>query len=145
MTATLRLLRTDPYVRAVTVDRIIDGDTFVCAVDLGWDLTLTQSCRLAGLNAPDLGEGGRDEARDMLADLLGQGPVTVQSVHRDKFGGRFDAHVLVDAPEPIAVNDLLVQLGYAVPWDGRGPRPLVPWPREPQPAAVALASWHPAA
>lgn len=144
MTATLRVLRGDPYVRAVTVDHVIDGDTFWCSIDLGWDLTLRQKCRLAGLNAPELGEDGHDDAGVMLEQLLAQGPVTVQSVHRDKFAGRFDAQVLVDTPTgALEVNDRLVQLGYAVAWDGRGKRPLVPWPRQPVPAGAALASWHP--
>jgi endonuclease YncB( thermonuclease family) len=28
------------------------------------------------------------------------------------------------------INQLLVDQGWAVPWDGRGPQPLPPWPRQ---------------
>jgi endonuclease YncB( thermonuclease family) len=143
--AVLRVVRHDPYVRNVVVEHVIDGDTFTCALDLGWDLILTQRCRLAGLNAPEVGEPGHDEARDMLEQLLA-GVVTVQSVRRDKFAGRFDAQVIaVDGAgaAPVNVNDQMVRIGYAVAWDGRGKRPVVPWPPRPNPDGAALAAWHP--
>lgn len=122
----------DTYVRSIYVREVIDGDTFRGDVDLGFFTWSRQSCRLAGINAPDHGEGGREEAKAELARVLALGPVTVESVRADKFAGRFDAVVIVapaDGSAPIIVNNWLVRQGYAVPWDGTGKRPLVPWPR----------------
>jgi len=125
----------DPYIRAATVVRVIDGDTFLCDVDLGFYVTVRMSCRLAGINAPEHNQPGGGEARTALAAMLGKGRVTVESVRADKYAGRFDAAVFVTEPTDSAgmyrawnVNAWLVEQGYAVPWNGEGPRPPVPWP-----------------
>ena len=34
--------------------RVIDGDTMVVSIDLGFNLTLTQTIRVKGINAPKL-------------------------------------------------------------------------------------------
>lgn len=129
MTAATWLAAGDPYVRAVDVVRVIDGDTFVADVDLGFYVRVRMSCRLAGLNCNELTEPGGQEARDAAAGILGSGPVTVQSVGVDKFAGRFDAVVVVTAPAaPVNLNSWLIAHGFAVAWDGRGPKPHVPWP-----------------
>jgi endonuclease YncB( thermonuclease family) len=123
----------DEYVRAVEgVVRLIDGDTFLCRVDLGFNTLAKQSCRLAGLNCNEIGEPGGPEARDELARLLAGGAVTVHSVHADKYAGRFDALVYVAGAGGrtlLDVNRSLVEHGYAVPWNGVGVKPRVPWPR----------------
>lgn len=120
----------DTYTRAVTVVDVIDGDTFRCEVDLGFYVRVRMSCRLAGLNAPEHNQPGGIAVRSWLEAILFPAgkpapSVVVQSVRADKFAGRFDAIVMVDG---VNVNDLMIQLGFAVPWDGTGPRPLVPWP-----------------
>jgi endonuclease YncB( thermonuclease family) len=123
----------DPLVRPAEVVRVKDGDTFVARVRL-WPappVYVEASVRVLGVNAPDAGEGGHDEAAHELSDVLLEGPVTLQAVKVDKYGGRVDAIVIVHGPggtPPIVVADELIALGVAVPWDGQGPRPLVPWP-----------------
>ena len=125
----------DRYVRAVTVVRVIDGDTFICDVSLGFYVTVRMSCRLAGINAPEHDQPGGSEVRTALAGMLRRGAVTVESVRADKYAGRFDAVVFVAEPTDSAgvyrawhVNGWLVEQGYAVEWAGTGPRPPVPWP-----------------
>jgi endonuclease YncB( thermonuclease family) len=127
----------DPGVRWATwiPGEYMDGDTFTCDVDFGfrgYQLRGRMLCRLAGMNAPDAGEGGRAEATAELARVLGLGDPTVivEAMHADKFSGRFDAVVVVSPPgqPPIVVNEWMVGHGLAVPWDGRGKRPVVPWP-----------------
>ena len=44
-----------PYEYRAKLDRIIDGDTYRLHIDLGFDLTLTESVRLAGVNCPERG------------------------------------------------------------------------------------------
>lgn len=128
---------TDEYVRTVTDWEVIDGDTFRCRVELGFYISAYLSCRLIGINAPDDGEPGKAESADMLDDLLSAslfgGTITVRSVKADKYAGRFDAVVWVTSPAGAAVNanQRMIDLGYAVPWNGKGKRPLVPWPPVP--------------
>ena len=123
----------DAYVRAVTLVDVIDGDTFRCDVDLGFYVRVRMSCRLAGINTAEHNQPGGPEARAELARLLSLGPVTVRSVRADKYAGRFDAAVTVMAQQPgerglIEVAPWLIDHGLAVPWNGTGPRPAVPWP-----------------
>lgn len=120
----------DLYVRAVDVVRVIDGDTVVCDVDLGFYVKVRMSCRLVGLNCNELNEPGGPEARAELERLLALGPVSVQSVHADKFAGRFDGVVVVTTADRVLnVNASLIADGFAVVWGGAGPKPHVPWPR----------------
>jgi endonuclease YncB( thermonuclease family) len=120
----------DEYVRAATVVRVIDGDTVSLDVDLGFYVRVRMSCRLVGLNTPESSEPGGSEVRAALTDVLSRGAVTVVSVKADKYAGRFDADVVVTTPagDVLHVNRWLIEQGFAVAWDGRGPRPLVPWP-----------------
>jgi endonuclease YncB( thermonuclease family) len=131
---------TDDYTRVVYPISIIDGDTFVAEIDLGFYCYVRMSCRLAGLNCPEhFQPGGREATAELVKILTTEDDeipavVVVRSVHKDKFAGRFDAEVYVSkrdasgAMVEIFVNQRLIELGVAVPWDGRGQRPLVPWP-----------------
>lgn len=124
----------DNYIRAATVVDVVDGDTVRLDVDLGFYVQVRMLCRLAGLNAPEHNQPGGPQATLALTRLLAQGAVTVMSVAPDKYAGRFDAQVLVTAPpvagvsEVVHVNQWLIDQGFAVAWDGTGPRPSVPWP-----------------
>lgn len=110
-----------------TIVRIIDGDTLVAAADLGWHLTLELDVRLAGINAIELREPGGPEAAQHLAALIPPGyAVTLVSLRVDKYGGRTDARII--RPDGLDVSAQMVADGYAAAWDGRGPRPVPPWP-----------------
>jgi endonuclease YncB( thermonuclease family) len=123
----------DQYIRDATVIRVAAGSAFVADIHLGWHTRKRVTCRLAGLVAPDHTQPGGDEARTGLADILGRGHVVVRSVRCD--GDRCDADVYVTDPdgdgEQWWVNGWMVGHGYAVLWDGTGPRPTVPWPPVP--------------
>jgi micrococcal nuclease len=107
-----------------TVVRVIDGDTVAVDLQLGFSVSLRQSCRLAGLNARELHAEGGGEARDHLAGLLGP-VVTVRSVRLDKFAGRFDGVIVSGG---VNVNERMIADGYAAAWDGSGVRPVPVWP-----------------
>lgn len=105
----------DPYIRKAVVKRIVDGDTIVVDVDLGFSTTLQQVVRLAGINAPEV--VGADKAAGLaskawLENLIPPGTtVTVQTVKpREKYG-RYLATVLIDG---LYVHDLIVAAGHAV-------------------------------
>jgi endonuclease YncB( thermonuclease family) len=143
-----RSLEAPPGVFAATVVSVHDGDTFTADVRLpvtcyGADravgfglavaahhLWLRARIRLAGCNARELSEPGGREAAAHLAEVLTVGLVVECSrVRADDYGNRWDAAVAV------AVNgraDLVTELiadGWAAPWNGRGARPVPPWPR----------------
>jgi micrococcal nuclease len=125
-----------PYTYWASVVRVIDGDTVVLDVSLGFGLWLRaspqhpMSFRLAGCNAIELRHPGGRETRDHLVSILPAGTtVLIRSVAVDKYGGRYDA--LIDAPGVGDVTEHLIAGGWAARWDGKGKAPVPPWPRQP--------------
>lgn len=110
-----------------TVVRVIDGDSVLVDLDLGFYVRVRLSCRLAGINALEIGQPGGAEAREHLSSMLPTGAtVVVESVSVDKYAGRFDGRIqLLGGGDAGAV---MVADGYAAAWDGRGRRPSPPWP-----------------
>ncbi|HUT98838.1 MAG TPA: thermonuclease family protein [bacterium] len=88
------------------VERVVDGDTIVCG-GIG-------KVRLLGIDTPERGEAGFDEARDRLIRLVGGRWVTLyfDEVVFDKYG-RVLGYPVVDGVE---VCPLLVYEGLAVPY-----------------------------
>ena len=118
------------------VQSVHDGDSLHIDLDMGfgmWNRGVAKSkpgmlVRLAACNARELSEPGGTEARDALAALLPVGTqVQVLSLGWDKYGGRITANVLLPNRRDLAA--LLVNQQWAAAWDGRGERPLPPWPR----------------
>lgn len=117
-----------PYVYNATVTRVIDGDTIEMVAEHGFFLrTGPIPVRLLGINARELKEPGGLEALAHLSGLLPAGtPVVLTTAKPDKYAPRWLAHV--EAPSIPDVAGHLIDTGWAAPWDGRGPRPLPPWP-----------------
>lgn len=134
----------EPWVYSGELVRVIDGDTAVLRVarpiDFGFrmahQLSAVVTFRLTGIDTPELvgatraiGERARDRLHDMLTVQTGLGewrptPLRVLSLGEpDKYGGRWDARVLLDFAVPLDVGELLVRQGYAQSYSGKGPRP----------------------
>jgi endonuclease YncB( thermonuclease family) len=116
------------HYEAVAV-RVIDGDTVVLTVSLGFDTWVhNRTFRLLGCNAREHADPGGADATANLAALLPPGAVVdIMSVKPDKFGGRYDAQVtLADGRDLVT---LLIEQQWAAPWNGRGRKPVPPWPR----------------
>lgn len=70
-----------------TVLRVVDGDTIHMRLDLGWHVTYTVNCRIAGINAPELGTTEGASAHGYAMGLLREGDaVTFASKRLDKYG-----------------------------------------------------------
>jgi endonuclease YncB( thermonuclease family) len=125
--------KVSPYTYAARVVRVIDGDTLVADVDLGFQMWVhAQSFRLLGINAREHTQpGGREAAAHLSATLAPDTVVRLTSVKPDKFGGRYDA--LITLPDGSDLATVLISTGWAAAWDGSGTKPLPPWPRETAP------------
>jgi hypothetical protein len=51
-------------------------------------------------------------------------PVRVVSYGWDKFGGRVDASIQYNLADPHDFATAMMAAGHAVPWDGKGPKPV---------------------
>jgi endonuclease YncB( thermonuclease family) len=117
-----------PYIYNATVQRVIDGDTVVLNVDLGFNTWVNaQTFRLVGMNAREKSMAGGKEAAAHLSELLPHGTaVLVRSVKNDKYGGRYDA--MIELSDGRDLSDLLIASGYGAAWDGKGPKPVPAFP-----------------
>lgn len=116
------------YEYLAVVERVVDGDTAVLQVDLGFHTWHVGNFRLLGAAARELRQPGGVEARNHLMQLLPIGTqVRIRSVKDDKYGGRYDAAVTLSDGRDLVM--LLVGEHWAAPWNGRGPTPVPPWPR----------------
>ena len=88
----------DEFVYRATLDRIVDGDTFDCILDLGFDVKLhKQRVRLAGIDTPEsrinikkYPERAKEKELGLLAKQKMKewlvGDITLKSYGTDKYG-----------------------------------------------------------
>jgi len=108
-----------------------DADTITVNIDLGqqqW--TMGRNVRLFGVAANELKDPGGKEARDAVSAKIPIGTkLYIISRGWDKYAGRIDGVVYLDPDQAITLQSWLILEGWAVPWDGNGKQPKVPWPR----------------
>jgi endonuclease YncB( thermonuclease family) len=105
---------------------IHDGDTVAFEIDLGfdhiimgldWDGKSRLSCRVAGINAPELSTDAGKAALAYAETILHVGDVCQVASHGwDKYGGRFDGTITLPGGTDFA--GLMLSSGHAVPMAG---------------------------
>jgi micrococcal nuclease len=107
------------YTYKAEVIRVIDGDTVVLNIDLGFKIHHITPCRLAGINAPEM--NSTDEkvraaavaSKEYLISLLPEETeVTIISKKLDKYG-RPVVDFLAESNKYWSVNDLMRKSGHA--------------------------------
>ncbi|EMO54989.1 DUF1016 N-terminal domain-containing protein [Leptospira noguchii] len=69
------------------LERIVDGDTLLVQIDLGFGLTTRQKIRLLGVSAPELGTSEGDATFESLKEKLKPGTGLLIRTHlQDKYG-----------------------------------------------------------
>lgn len=129
---------TPQYIYNAEVVRVVDGDTVIANVDVGFDMWKRCNIRLYGINTPetrtrDLQEKAKGlEAKDRLIELLeaNGNKFVLESMGLDKYGRSLGvlwtgyhwvetyADTSDNRPVEISLNDLLVQEGLAVEYFG---------------------------
>lgn len=109
-----------PYPAVVT--KIHDGDTLSTDLSLGFGIHQEDlSCRVFGINAPELStQAGKDALAFALTLLHVGDKVTVISHGWDKFGGRYDGSITL--PDGRDFGDAMIAAGHAVAYFGVGPK-----------------------
>ena len=105
------------YSYRATCDRVIDGDTLVLSVDLGFHVTVKETFRLLGINCPELGTIAGLNARNEVIRRVAFGTMRIETVKdRTEKYGRFLVRVypLSDAGVEYELNRYLVEHGFAV-------------------------------
>jgi micrococcal nuclease len=96
------------YTYKAKLNRVVDGDTVNLTIDLGFRLTYTANCRLAGINSPEMNTDEGKVSKVALIQMLSQ-EFTIESTGLDKYG------------RPVVkignINDKMIQNGYAKPYN----------------------------
>ena len=108
-----------------TVDRVVDGDTIDVTLDLGFDISYRGRIRFQGINAPEsrtrdpvekqAGLAAKRYVEDWINGHEQRVIIQTSLDDRGKFG-RILGRILNDEGE--CLNDELVSLGHATPYDG---------------------------
>jgi len=107
------------YHYKATVIRVVDGDTVWLRIDRGFREFFETSCRLFGINAPELSTGAPGQAaKDWLTERVTGKTLYIVSAKLDKYG-----RPLVTLYEPevdavwfeASINRQMLNLGLAVP------------------------------
>jgi micrococcal nuclease len=111
----------DSFVYQATLDRVVDGDTFDCILDLGFDVKLhKQRVRLHGIDTPesrtrDLAEKKLGLAAKERLKQLCKGSFKVKSLGKGKYG-RILGIPYTEEGEDIC--QMLIKEGHAVEYHG---------------------------
>jgi len=114
-----------------SIDHLVDGDTFDCTVDLGFNISHKIRVRMYGINTPesrtrDLEEKARGLAsKERLHTLLGSGFIDDNSLilatqKKGKYGRYLGIiyRMRKDGEEKFNINECLVKEGFAVEYFG---------------------------
>lgn len=112
------------YTYNAKLTRVIDGDTLDLQVDLGFGMFQVHRFRLLGINAPEMHGPSRkagEDAKTALGLLLKEHAAGLQIVtvkdKSDKYG-RYLATVYLGDDRSKSVNELMIDAGQAVAYDG---------------------------
>lgn len=97
------------YVFNAKVYNVVDGDTIDVELDLGFRLSIKQRLRLNGIDTPERGQPGFNEAKEALAKYILNKDVLVTTYKTSKYG-YYLADIEFDNQK---INNLMVEEGYA--------------------------------
>ena len=106
------------YTYKAKLNRVVDGDTVNLTIDLGFRLSYTSNCRLAGINAPELstdeGKKSKAELSLYLKEWLTQYSMVDHSLDIISTGlDKYGRPIVVIKLGNININDKMVEGGYA--------------------------------
>ena len=113
----------DPYVyRICSVHKVVDGDTIDCDIDLGFDISLNQRIRLAGIDTPEsrtkdlvekkLGLEAKDFLKKKLSEYKGNIIIKTEKIDSTEKYGRIIGWVYEEGKD-LSINEMMINEGYA--------------------------------
>lgn len=103
----------------VEVVRVIDGDTVALRIDMGNKTHWQEKFRLYGIDAPERGTPGYEEASTYLKELLGNRVSYVETFRPDKYGRWLaNIHISTEQGGYLLVNSLMLVNNHAKPYFG---------------------------
>jgi micrococcal nuclease len=108
------------YKYNAVVERVIDGDTFIAVIDLGFNISIRERIRMLGINAPEVHGDSKEkglDAKAFLTEIL-EGEKVILETEKDDDFGRWLARVYMkeDDDKLTDVCQLMLDTGHAVPY-----------------------------
>ncbi len=121
----VNLTETPSYTYEATIDRVIDGDTLLVIIEVGFRIKVHDKLRLRGIDTPELGTPEGERAKKFVEKILPVGSTIVVKSHKSRVDshGRFVVDVFyregVSDPneilkDAIYLNQHLIDEDYAV-------------------------------
>ena len=104
--------------------RIVDGDTLICDVDLGFKVYTTQRVRLWGINTPETRTRNLEEkkkglaAKERLTEIMESVETFYLESHEVGKYGRCLGSLFLHVDFSKSINEQLVEEGHAVEYFG---------------------------
>lgn len=98
---------------------VIDGDTIAVVLDQGFSCTMSQYCRLYGIDTPESSTRAGKLVTELLKEKLSSLPpksLICKSIALDKYAGRFVGQIWAD---DFCLNDWLLDIGVGKPYLGK--------------------------
>ena len=106
----------DLFTYEAYIYKVLDGDTIMAVVDLGFGITTTQTLRLRGIDCPEIQTRDGMEAKEFVeTSLKGADYLTIKTVKSDKYD-RYLTDVFVEQKNGsnLYLNNELIEKGLAV-------------------------------
>ncbi|TDI97064.1 MAG: thermonuclease family protein [Deltaproteobacteria bacterium] len=104
------------------VTRIVDGDTVVVAVDLGFRIVRTIKIRFAGIDSYELKDKKNLEkalaAKKYLEETILNKEIMLKSLKPGKYHDRYIAFLYLDNSKK-SVNDIMIEKGLVNPYTNK--------------------------
>ena len=104
------------------LNSVVDGDTIDCDIDLGFDISINQRIRLAGIDTPEsrtkdlnekkLGLESKDFLKNKLSECKGNLVIKTEKIDSTEKYGRILGWLYEDGKE-ISFNQIMIDEGYA--------------------------------
>ena len=104
------------YSYKAIVTNVVDGDTVDVNVDLGFKVYSKQRIRLAGIDTPERGQPGYQEAKDRVTELVLNKQVFLTTFKASKFG--YYLGIVVPEDTGFDINTTLLAENLAKVYDG---------------------------
>jgi micrococcal nuclease len=109
----------DLYTYKAHCSYVVDGDTADFTIDCGFMVSVFHRARFFGINTPERGQVGYQEAKDYVKSKILDKDILIETYKSDAFG-RFLADIFYtgDDGELHHLNQELLDLGLAIPFKG---------------------------
>lgn len=109
--------------RVKRINKVIDGDTFDCTLDLGFDVLLEARVRMNGIDTPESRTRDKEEkkfgliAKKYLKEKLSNDILITTEVDNEK--GKFGRILGTVWKDGVNINQLMIDENYAVAYHGQ--------------------------